>query len=232
MDFALSEHPPVTEEIKAAAREARPGGRRLRSARGGLMVREWVGSVAVADPPYPPRPGPPPSPEPPTAPLRVPARVAVPAEPAVGWSELQQSLDSLRTALALVGVLAVAGLGLALWALLRPDHDRTVLVRGAVPAQTDVGPLKGRVSRLEGELRGLQSNAGAHAGSTASLSGRIDALQRSVSALQARSSAAATPSALGALSGRVDKLAGQVSALQSSRSGTGTSTGGTTTAPG
>ena len=191
----------------------------------------------MADPPYPPPPGPPPGSERPTAPLRVPARgplSAVPAEPAVGWSEFRQSLDSLRTALALVGVLAVAGLGLALWALLRPDHDRTVLVRGAVPAQTsgahaNLGPLNNRVSRLEGELRGLQSSAGARSGSTASLSGRVDALQRSVSSLQA---AAATSSALGALSGRVDKLAGQVSALQSSRSGTGTSTGATTTAPG
>lgn len=36
------------------------------------------------------------------------------------------SLESMRTALTLVGLIAVAALGVAIWALLRRDTDRTV----------------------------------------------------------------------------------------------------------
>lgn len=93
--------------------------------------------------------------EPPTRRLR--PRPGAPREPEPGYvpdervgahEELLDRIRSLRTALALVGLLALAGLGLGVWALLEDRNDRDA--RGASPAR--VTQLEDRAEQLEQEV--------------------------------------------------------------------------------
>jgi uncharacterized protein HemX len=88
--------------------------------------------------PLEPQPGAPPDPDP----------GYVPDERAIPHEELLDRIRSLRTGLALVGLLALAGLGVGVWALLEDRNDRDA--RGASPAR--VSQLEDRADQLEQEI--------------------------------------------------------------------------------
>jgi polyhydroxyalkanoate synthesis regulator phasin len=67
---------------------------------------------------------------------------------AVWRGQVTERLRSIRRALAVVGVLAVAALGVGLWALLAESHDD----RGRARVSA-VRALQARVDRLESEVR-------------------------------------------------------------------------------
>ena len=83
-----------------------------------------------------------------------PPHPADPDAPVPTYEELADRLRSLRTALALVSLLAVVALGVGIWALLKDsdDRDRT----GASPER--VSQLEERTDELERELDGRASD--------------------------------------------------------------------------
>lgn len=167
-------------------------------------------------------------------------------------------LESLRTALTVVGLLALIAIGLAVWALIRANHNNGRTSSG-VPANTAaVIALNRRVSNLEASMRTLRTSGGTHLATAQSLAARIAALQQSekqlasqvghggssaqvsqlankYSALSAKVSQwvgkeAALSGKVSGLQGRVSQLAGQVSQLKAQSSGQTTTTG-TSTGP-
>src|SRR5215218_8999130 len=79
---------------------------------------------------------------------RVREREYVEPEDDRAWvAELQDQLRSLRTAVVLLGVLAVAALALAAWALLKGDDESAPSGNGASAAR--VSQLEDRVDSLE-----------------------------------------------------------------------------------
>lgn len=83
------------------------------------------------------------------APAPLPPREQVAVDPALAWQQvLEDRLRGLRTALAVVGTLAVAALGLALWTLLDEDGQEG---RQGASAQR-VADLDDRVDRFEERL--------------------------------------------------------------------------------
>jgi outer membrane murein-binding lipoprotein Lpp len=140
--------------------------------------------------------------------------VPVATDPNLLLVRLQDTIASLRTALAFVGVLAVVALGVALYTLLKNDTNGRS-GRGAA-SNARVTNLSNRVDRLS---RQIQSARAGSSGSAAGLSTRVSTLSRSVSAL--RSQVASTPQAtdptkaLQDLSTRIDTLDKQVQTLSS-----------------
>lgn len=159
---------------------------------------------------------------PPTAPI---ARETVVArEPAVAaevvdplWAErLEDQVRSLKGLVALLAVLALAGIGLGLYALLGEDDDR----RGASPERVE--RLNGRVDRLESRL-GATTNeaevarledrldAKADTQSLDELTSEVQQLQASVEEASAGGDTSAE--AVAQLDDRVDQLSDQVQLL-------------------
>jgi TolA-binding protein len=127
------------------------------------------------------------------------------------FARLEDAISSLRTALVVVGVLAVAALGLALYAVLH-DSGSTGTTRGAASADR-VARLDDRVDRLSRQVQQLRSgSAGAPA-----LTRRLDELSRQVAALRSQggSDAASQDTAQGLqdLNQRVDDLSRRVDEL-------------------
>jgi uncharacterized coiled-coil protein SlyX len=94
---------------------------------------------------------------PPTEPRRAvrDREVVVGGEHEAAWAvAILERLRSLRTAVALVGVLAVAALAVGLWVLLSEDADDDGQ-RGASPAR--VAELEDRVDALESDVRDAAS---------------------------------------------------------------------------
>jgi FtsZ-interacting cell division protein ZipA len=89
------------------------------------------------------------------------------------WAEVLDRLGSLRAWLLVVGVIALAALGVALWALLDNDADREDASRVRVERLAD------RVDRLESQVAETASEGG-----LAAIRDRQAALQRRVQALR------------------------------------------------
>jgi hypothetical protein len=129
------------------------------------------------------------------------------------WADVLDRLGSLRTGLVVVGVIALAALGVALWALLDdvgdPDREDASRVR--------VERLADRVDRLESEVGEAPSKGG-----VATIRAGQRALQRRVEALEAtveESRAAAEDvgeigSTIGALQDSVDALEQRLEAVE------------------
>jgi|GEM_PF-1845026 len=127
----------------------------------------------------------------------------VATDPTYLFARLEDSISSLRTALAFVAVLAVAALGVALYALLKNDvTDRTT--GGGTSAR--ITRLDDRIDRLSRQVQGIRAGGN----SPAALAARVDSLSRSVSALRTQAgstSAAPDPTkALQDLSSRIDAV--------------------------
>ena len=108
------------------------------------MASDANGKLSVVDPEPPTRriPPTPPGSPPPRGTVRETEYVAEPA-----YEELRDKLRSLTTALALTALLALAGLGVALYTLLSEDEESDGNRRGASPAR--VSALSDRVDDLE-----------------------------------------------------------------------------------
>jgi outer membrane murein-binding lipoprotein Lpp len=134
----------------------------------------------------------------------------VPAEPAF-WS-----LDSLRTGLAMVGVLAAVALGVAVWALLRDHNSRPAIVRsGPPPAQ--LAALTRQVQTLSVEVRSLRASTRAAAKDAAGAQRGVSELKTSARKTSARFAGTASTQQVSHLQTEVNKLSSQVAQLSSNQ---------------
>jgi DNA repair exonuclease SbcCD ATPase subunit len=148
----------------------------------------------------------PPDPEEPTRrlpPLRHEREVAVTTDDDLIWrEEIADRLSSLRTAVVLLGILAVAALGIALWALLRQEEESDVR-RGA--SADEVRDLEQRVEGLEREIERAPTRD-----ALSQLSETVESLDERVGAVEDR---VASEQAVEDLQGDVEQLGDAVEQL-------------------
>jgi outer membrane murein-binding lipoprotein Lpp len=171
-------------------------------------------------------------------------------------------LEGLRTALTVVGLLALIAIGVAVWALIRADHNdngrRTIVAPANAAA---VASLERRVNNLAATVHSLSIAKGTRVANAQSLASQITALQASQKALAAKvghggaspaqvSQLASKEAALSAkvsqwvgkeaalsgqvsgLQGKVGQLSGQIAQLESQVNGQTRTGTGTTTTGG
>jgi outer membrane murein-binding lipoprotein Lpp len=171
------------------------------------------------NPPPPPdrpterlQPQPPPRQPPPAYEERV---VAPATDLNVVLVRLEDAIDSMRTGLMIVGVIAVAALGVAIYGLVKED-DSGGGSRSGLASDSRVSKLDDRVDRLSRQVQGLRSGGDAGGGDTAELQDRIEALERTAKTLADRPSTD-PQQAIDELSGRLDDLANDVEELKSAQ---------------
>lgn len=125
---------------------------------------------------------------------------------------LEDAIGSLRTGLMIVGVIAVAALGVAVYALVTRGEDSGAGSRSGLASDARVARLDDRIDRLSRQIQGLRS-AEASGASGAAVDDRVAALERTVKTLAERPSAD-PQAAIDELSGRIDEIAQDVEALQ------------------
>jgi hypothetical protein len=179
---------------------------------------------------------PPPPPDRPTEPLR-PARIVPEPVPAAAVMQervvapvpdssailvrLEDALDSLRMGLIVVGLLAAAALGVAIYALLHDDTGTRGGSRSGLASDARVSRVNDRVDRLSRQVQGLrQARPAATGGAGAGVSARVDALESTVKTLSARPAPKDPTQAIAQLSGRIDDLRSDVDALKQAQSTT------------
>ena len=124
---------------------------------------------------------------------------------------LEDAVGSLRTWLAVVGLVAVAALGIGIYALMQDDDD-TRGSRSGLASDERVSRLDDRIDRLSRQVQTLRAgNSGGD--STAELGDRLDDLENTVETLGERRAPDATQ-AIEELSGRIDDLRSDVDALE------------------
>jgi len=134
-------------------------------------------------------------------------RIVAPAlDPNAVLLRLEDAMASLRMWLVVVGLVAVAGLGVAIYALTNGD--------GA--GSRDGLASDARVDRISGELKALRANGSSGGSDTTALGDRIDRLSRQVQTLRAAGSGSGGDTT--ALGGRVDTLERTVKTLSSGSS--------------
>lgn len=142
--------------------------------------------------------------------------VAPAVDPNLILVRLEDAVASLRTWLAVVGVLAIVALGVAIYALTR-DANTSSGSRKGLADNERVTRVSDRVDRLSRQLQSVRASrraAGAGAGAdSAALGTRLDALQSTVRTLSSRPSTDATQ-AVTALSSRLDTLSRDVDQLK------------------
>lgn len=131
--------------------------------------------------------------------------VPVAGDPALLFARLEDTISSLRTMVAVVGVIAVVALGLGLYAVLREDSSSSTPSDAA--SSDEVARLDERVDSLSRQVQDLRSSSG----DTSALDDRIDDLSKEVDTLKSASSE--TEQAVKDLEGRVDDLSSQVEEL-------------------
>jgi hypothetical protein len=132
-------------------------------------------------------------------------------DPNVILLRLEDAVGSLRTGLMVVGVLAVAALGVAVYALVKAGDDSgSGGSRSGLASDSRVADLEDRVDRLSRQLQGDRSGDGA---SGAELDERVAALERTVKTLADRPSTD-PQQAIDKLSNRIDDVASDVEALK------------------
>jgi hypothetical protein len=125
---------------------------------------------------------------------------------------LEDAVGALRTWLAIVGLVAVAALGIGVYALTKANDDSDRGSRSGLASDERVSRLDDRVDRLSRQLQTLR--AGSSGGdSTAELGDRLDELESTVETLGKRNAPDATQ-AIEDLSGRIDDLRSDVDALK------------------
>jgi len=146
-------------------------------------------------------------------------RVVTPAvDPNVILLRLEDAVDNLRTWLLVIGLVAVAALGVALYAVL--DDDTSSGGGGSttgLASDERVSQIENRVDRLSRQLQDVRAGGGS-GDDTAALANRIDELEDAVSSQSGQGGAAAsgTQDAIDELSSRIDDLASDVEELQQS----------------
>jgi phage shock protein A len=169
----------------------------------------------VAGPPdEPPTRRIPPTP-PPGAPREREVVTEAPAEPRTG---LPEELRSLKRALVLVGVIAIAALGVALWALLESQDDSGDGRSGA--SSERVSQLEDRVDELESDVEDAASDE-----AVSRLRDQQEELSTRVDELSEQSSGSDAEESVGQLEQQVEELGQRVDDLQQQVESGGTQTG-------
>ena len=121
---------------------------------------------------------------------------------------LEDAIGSLRTGLMIVGVLAVAALGVAIYSLVQDDEGGGS--RGGLATDSRVSELDDRVDRISRQVQDLRSADG---GDGEGVEDRVSALENTVKELADRP-VADPQQAIDELSGRIDDIAKDVEALK------------------
>lgn len=128
---------------------------------------------------------------------------------------LEDSIQSLRTGLMIVGVIAVAALGVAIYSLMRDDGGTSASGANAA-SDSRVSQIDDRVDRLSRQLQDLRSDGGGEDDATA-LADRVEALEGTVKELADRPTPGDATQAVQELSDRIDDLAADVEQLQTAQ---------------
>jgi septal ring factor EnvC (AmiA/AmiB activator) len=138
-------------------------------------------------------------------------------EPAGARAALLDELRSLKRALALVGVIAIAALGVALWALLDQQDGGGDGTSGA--SSERVSRLEDRVDELEGDVEDAASDQ-----SVSRLRQEQEDLAEEVSQLSEQSSGSDAQDAVDQLEQQLEDLNGRVDDLEQQQDAGGTET--------
>jgi hypothetical protein len=169
-----------------------------------------------------------PPPDRPTEPLRPTPRAPIEPEYAVGERvvtpaidpnaillRLEDSLASLRTGLMIVGVIAVAALGVAIYALMKDDGGGTGS-RNGLATDSRVSQLDDRIDRLSRQVQAVRSDASGGA-DAAALGARVKALEGTVKELADRPVPGDATQAVQKLSDRIDAVTADVEQLKAAQ---------------
>ncbi len=160
-------------------------------------------------------------PDRPTEPLRPagaprqPVAYEPPPAPTVDVSavlvRLEDAVNSVRTGLMVVGVIAVAALGVAIYALVK---DNGANATGGVGSNR-VSQLDDRIDRLSRQVQDLRSGDSSSKDDSSAVTDRVDALERTVKELADRPQPGDATQAVKELSDRIDDIASDVEQLKS-----------------
>jgi peptidoglycan hydrolase CwlO-like protein len=135
-------------------------------------------------------------------------------EPAGARAALLEELQSLKRTLALIGVIAIAALGVALWALLSQEDDSGGDAGGA--SSERVSGLEDRVDTLEGDVEDAASDE-----SVSRLRQQQEDLGEQVDQLSEQSSDSDAQDSVEQLSQQVDELGQRVDDLERAQQDSG-----------
>jgi len=124
---------------------------------------------------------------------------------------LEDAIQSLRTGLMIVGVIAVAALGVAIYALMKDDGATASSSNAA--GDSRVAEIDDRVDRLSRQVQDLRS--GSNNDDSAALGDRIEALEKTVKELADRPAPGDATQAVQELSDRIDDVTADVEQLKS-----------------
>ncbi|HVF79340.1 MAG TPA: hypothetical protein VNA28_13665 [Solirubrobacteraceae bacterium] len=151
----------------------------------------------------------------PTPPPVYEERVVTPAvDPNAILLRLEGAIGSLRTGLMVVGVIAVAALGVAVYALMKADDASSGESRSGLASDVRVSQLDDRIDRISRQIQGLRSGAGS---SSDAVEARVAAIEKTVETLAERPSTD-PQQAIDQLSKRIDQIAQDLEALQQGQS--------------
>jgi outer membrane murein-binding lipoprotein Lpp len=146
--------------------------------------------------------------------------VAPVVDPNVILLRLEDTIDALRTWLVVVGLVAVAALGVALYAVLTDDTsggDGRASDTG-LASDERVSRIENRVDRLSRQLQDVRAS-GSSGDDAAALASRVDTLEDTVKSLSSQpGDGAGAQQAVDQLSGRIDDLAADVEQLKQASS--------------
>ena len=128
---------------------------------------------------------------------------------------LEDAVQSLRTGLMIVGVIAVAALGVAIYALMKHD-DAGSGSRSGLASDARVSQLSDRIDRLSRQVQDARATTSG-AGDAAALGGRVDALEKTVRTLAARPAPGDATQAVKVLSRRIDDVTAEVDQLKAAQ---------------
>jgi prefoldin subunit 5 len=146
---------------------------------------------------------------PPPPPVHEERVVAPAADTSAILLRLEDAIGSLRTGLMVVGVIAVAALGVAIYSLMQ-DDDTGTGSRSGLATDERVSRLDDRIDRISRQVQGLRSGGGE---SSDAVEERVAALEGTVKDLAERPSAD-PQQAIDELSDRIDDVAQDVEALK------------------
>jgi hypothetical protein len=128
---------------------------------------------------------------------------------------LEDAVQSLRTGLMIVGVIAVAALGVAIYALMK-DDDAGSGSRSGLATDSRVSQLDDRIDRLSRQVQDARSDA-SKAGDAAGVEDRVAALEKTVKTLADRPAPGDATQAVNELSDRIDDVTADVEQLKSAQ---------------
>jgi len=141
--------------------------------------------------------------------------VAPAADPSAVLLRLEDAVNSLRTGLMVVGVIAVAALGVAIYALMKEDGAGTNS-RSGLASDARVSQLDDRIDRLSRQVQAARSDASGD-DEAAAVDDRVAALEKTVKTLADRPAPGDATQAVDELSDRIDDVTADVEQLKTAQ---------------